>query len=262
LSERLQAIKQKRETVGTAGVQRETKTPAVTASKPKGPSLVVTPQAKLLEKPPIRKTAQKPPTPPPRQKPLQPMPSGQFAAKQSSKRIESHEIQKLIDNAVSRQSSAVNTSSPVGEAPGSARRPIVDHEGKLILLSRTLSGLVDLICVVLCTGVFIIAADFFSGILVLDSTSLIGFSVLFLMTYFVYSIFFLASSSQTLGMMITDLRVVGVERKRPSLRQILGRCCGHLVSLLGLGIGLLWSLFNRESLCFHDWISGTHVIRL
>ena len=44
------------------------------------------------------------------------------------------------------------------------RTPTATREGKLILLSRTLSGLVDLLIVVLCTGVFIIAADYFSGI--------------------------------------------------------------------------------------------------
>ena len=137
-----------------------------------------------------------------------------------------------------------------------------DDEGKLILLSRTLSGLVDLIIVLLCSGVCIIAADFFSGIIALDTVSYLIYSVLFLLTYFFYSIFFLAASSQTIGMMITDLRVVDADGGRPSISQLLRRGFGHLASLLVLGLGLLWSLFDRESQCFHDRISDTRVIRL
>ena len=87
-------------------------------------------------------------------------------------------------------------------------------------------------------------------------------AALFLLIYFLYSIFFLASSNQTLGMMITDLRVVGSDERRPLMRQLVGRCFGFLLSFFGLGIGLLWSLFNRESLCFHDRISHTRVIRI
>jgi hypothetical protein len=61
--------------------------------------------------------------------------------------------------------------------------------------------------------------------------------------------------------MITDLRVVGIDQKRPSLRQLMYRCCGYLGSLFGLGIGLLLSLFNQENLCLHDRLSRTRVIR-
>jgi uncharacterized RDD family membrane protein YckC len=193
---------------------------------------------------------------------LQPLEPESSAAKPALKTTDPQEIQRLIDNIVSRQSSTTNAPVPVAEAPVSAPDSFADHEGKLILLSRTLSGLVDLIVVVLGTGGFILAADFFSGIIALDSISLVNFSLLFLLTYFIYSIFFLATSGQTVGMMITDLRVVGVEDRRPSLRQLLSRCCSYLASLLGLGIGLLWSLFNQKSLCFQDRFSNTRVVRI
>jgi uncharacterized RDD family membrane protein YckC len=91
--------------------------------------------------------------------------------------------------------------------------------------------------------------------------SLILFSVLFLLNFFLYSLFFLSSSNQTIGMMITDLRVIGRGERRPTLGQLLRLCCGYLVSLFGLGIGLLSGLFDRGNLCFHDHISGTYVAR-
>ena len=147
-------------------------------------------------------------------------------------------------------------------SPSYVPAPVPDQEGKLILLSRTLSGLVDLLIVVFCTGAFIVAADYFSGIIALDPISLILFFVLFLLSFFLYSLFFLAASNQTIGMMITDLRVVGADSKRPSLGQLVRRCCGYFASLFFLGIGLVSALFDRGSLCFHDRISGTRVVRI
>ena len=110
---------------------------------------------------------------------------------------------------------ASRLNQPAPDATGGFSDPRMelpsDDEGKLILLSRTLSGLVDLIIVLLCSGVCIIAADFFSGIIALDTISYLIFSVLFLLIYFFYSLFFLAASNQTIGMMITDLRVVDAD---------------------------------------------------
>jgi uncharacterized RDD family membrane protein YckC len=140
--------------------------------------------------------------------------------------------------------------------------PGPDQEGKLILLSRTLSGLVDWIVIAFCTGAFIVAADYFSGIIALDRISLLLFFALFLLNYFLYSLFFLAASNQTIGMMITDLRVVGVANNRPSLGQLARRCCGYFMSVCFVGIGLVSALFDRGSLCFHDRISGTRVVRI
>jgi uncharacterized RDD family membrane protein YckC len=137
-----------------------------------------------------------------------------------------------------------------------------EGEGRLILLSRTLSGLIDLIIMSLSAIILIIAADFFSGIITLDSLSIISYSVLFLLVYFLYSLFFIGISNQTVGMMITDLRVIsGVDEKRPHMRQILVRCCIYLVSFLCLGIGLLWALFDSENRCFHDILTDTRVVR-
>jgi uncharacterized RDD family membrane protein YckC len=180
-----------------------------------------------------------------------------FPVKPEPKFADRQEVSSLIDSVVSGQSVHADMN-----APTSVQEPPRDDDGKLILLSRTLSGLIDLIFIVLCTGVFIISADYFSGIVVLDFASLVDYALLFLLTYFLYSLFFLAASNQTIGMMITDLRVLGIDEQRPSMVQLFSRCSGYLLSVLGLGIGLLWSLFDRDSLCFHDRLSRTHIIRI
>jgi uncharacterized RDD family membrane protein YckC len=264
LSERLQAIKQKRETSGMAIPKAQMEHSALPASGSQTQAVAssVTPAAKPAEKVTVRKPAPKPSVTIPRQKTLQPLEPESTTPKPATKSTDPQEIQKLIDSVVSRQAPAAgNPAGGPAEDYGATHECIADDEGKLILLSRTLSGLIDLICIVLCTGIFILVVDSRYGI-VQDSSSWVDFSVLFLLTYFVYSLFFLAASNQTIGMMITNLRVAGVDRKRPSFTQLIARCCCYLISLLAAGIGLLWSLFNRKSLCLHDRLSHTIVIRV
>jgi uncharacterized RDD family membrane protein YckC len=263
LSKRLQAIKQKREAMGLSKKSGRAENdlsfqaPRTTVEQ----SPIITP-ARFIEGPPLRKPAQKPRSPIPRQKTLQPIEHETSAEKLSAKSKDPREIQNLIDDAVSRKSSQPSEFSAFGGIYNSTESQPQEYEGKLILLSRTLCGLVDLIIVMVCTGMLILAADFFSGIISLDAISYLCFSVLFLMTYFFYSLFFLAATNQTIGMMITDLRVVGAYDERPSFRQLMRRCWAYLLSLFGLGFGLFWGLFDRESLCFHDRISDTRVERL
>jgi uncharacterized RDD family membrane protein YckC len=265
LSQRLQEIRQKKEAMGADATLAGKKTASLPVSPNMAPSQPAPRPTSFVEKPPARKAVQKPRTPPPRQKTLQPLDQSSNASVPPTKGTDPQDVQRLIDNAVSRQSASdlpKTPPAPFSKISGSMLESLANRDDKLILLSRTLSGLVDLICVVLFTGVFIIAADFFSGIIVLDSISLIDIAALFLLTYFVYSLFFLGSSGQTIGMMITDLRVIGANGVRPGLHQLLSRCGLYLVSFFAMGIGLLWSLFNPESLCLHDKISGTRVKRV
>lgn len=212
----------------------------------------------------------------------QPPPHGQTISKVPSTKAESHparderlspagqttppadssEVKKLIDNVVIRRIIAPSTKS--SEIVPAERRTLslTKYEDKLTLLSRAFSGMVDLIIIALCVGAFIFAIDAFSGIVVVDTFSWINYCLLFLATYFVYSLFFLGTIGQTVGMMMTDLRVVDGQKKPPLIRQILGRLSSFIPSLLVFGVGLIWGIFDRESRCLHDRLSGTYVIRI
>jgi uncharacterized RDD family membrane protein YckC len=262
LSERLQAIRQRRENADLSG--RTTREAAASIST-RRISVVpppVIPSVRVPEDVPLRKPVPKPLTPIPRQRTLEPIPQEPSAHNAQTRPADSLDIRSLIDNAISKKSLPAEEHEDHVGFFEFAESQFPENEGKLILLSRTLCGLVDLIIVLVSTGGLILAADFFSGIIVLDAVSYMYFALLFLLTYFSYSLFFLAASSQTIGMMITDLRVVGVYHERPSFRQLFQRCWGFLLSLLGWGFGLIWGLFDRESLCFHDRISDTQIIRM
>jgi uncharacterized RDD family membrane protein YckC len=101
-----------------------------------------------------------------------------------------------------------------------------------------------------------------AGITVFDSRSAFHYSLLLVGIFLVYSLFFLGTANQTIGMMITNLRVVGKIGNRPTFSRLVIRCIAYLVSLLGLGLGLILGFFDSDSNCLQDKLSQTHVVRL
>jgi uncharacterized RDD family membrane protein YckC len=69
--------------------------------------------------------------------------------------------------------------------------------------------------------------------------------------------------SSTLGQIVLNLRV-----QKPDGSSLVGdyssaliRALSSLLSLIPLGLGFIWILFNREHEAWHDKISGTHVVQ-
>jgi uncharacterized RDD family membrane protein YckC len=281
LSRRLQEIKQKRE--GGEGEDQ----PISSESRNAAPKPAPIPPAPQIARAPAQNsrppsaTPRKPPAPPGRQ----PVPGRiqsrekppertlfdlpireKFESKPVQTKMEGRsgnaaeqETRNLIDSAVVRPGRIPGSRAPAGDLE-ETQAPF--YSDKLILLSRTLSGLVDLIIIFLCTGAFILCADLFSGIDYIDTVSLIDYLALLLAIHFVYSVFFLRASSQTIGMMITDLRVAAKDGRRPGIVQILTRCSTFLLSVVTVGVGLLWGIFDRETRCLHDLVSDTQVLRI
>jgi uncharacterized RDD family membrane protein YckC len=119
----------------------------------------------------------------------------------------------------------------------------------------------DILIVLLTTVVLIFAASFFSGIRIMESGNFIFYALVFLLVYFAYSLLFLGLSNQTIGMMMSDLQVVGPDEKRPQIGRVLARCFGFLLSVVCVGVGLIWALFDRDRQCLHDRLSKTRVVR-
>jgi uncharacterized RDD family membrane protein YckC len=177
----------------------------------------------------------------------------------ASPKISTLEVTRLIDNILSRQSVQPESHSLPSHPPAGTAAM---QQSKLILVSRTLAGMVDWIIIVLCAGATILAADSASGIDFVDKFTLAMFAVLLLAIFWVYSLFFLSTANQTIGMMFTDLRVADRTERRPSIKQVLLRCLGYLLSVSLFGVGLAWAVFDRESRCLHDRLSGTQVRRI
>jgi uncharacterized RDD family membrane protein YckC len=67
-------------------------------------------------------------------------------------------------------------------------------------------------------------------------------------------------TGQTIGMAVAGLRVVRTDGRPLRLRHALLRLIGLGISLLVLGIGLLWSAIDRNRQGWHDKLGNTYVI--
>lgn len=74
--------------------------------------------------------------------------------------------------------------------------------------------------------------------------------------------FFWKRGGQTVGMRAWRLKLVAIKGGAPGHGQILIRIALGPLSLLCLGLGYLYCLFNRDRLALHDIISGTRLISL
>ena len=128
-----------------------------------------------------------------------------------------------------------------------------------ILLSRMLSGLIDVVTAVVAGGSTVLVASLATGAGVMSETllrdTLMTAGVFFLFS----STFLLYLSGQTLGMLATELSLVAEAQKRPRLSDIVLRVLSFLAVMASLA-GLLWALFDRRQLCWHDHLSKTRVV--
>ena len=70
-----------------------------------------------------------------------------------------------------------------------------------------------------------------------------------------------AVSSQTLGMMLTGMRIVRVDGRDAKVAVIVLRnTLGYLITLLTLGLGFFVAALNRRGRTLHDMIAGTVVV--
>ena len=71
---------------------------------------------------------------------------------------------------------------------------------------------------------------------------------------------FWSRSGRTLGMQSWRLQLETREGQVPSFARASLRFLASLVSLLPLGLGFLWQLWDPQRLTWHDRISGTHIV--
>lgn len=65
---------------------------------------------------------------------------------------------------------------------------------------------------------------------------------------------------QTLAMKTWKLKLVAADGSRPSLARLLVRYCLAWPSLGFFGVGLVWSVFDRQRQFLHDRLAGTRIV--
>ncbi len=77
-----------------------------------------------------------------------------------------------------------------------------------------------------------------------------------------YYVLLIGLQGQTVGKMALRIRVIDVRGNAPGVwRAILREVLGKLVSTVGLLLGYLWIIWDREKRGWHDYIAGTWVVR-
>src|SRR5690606_35106686 len=76
-----------------------------------------------------------------------------------------------------------------------------------------------------------------------------------------YAVLAWRRGGQTLGMKPWRLRVVGADGRPATVRRLWLRYAVATLSLAGAGLGLLWSLVDRERRGLHDVVAGTLLVR-
>lgn len=69
-------------------------------------------------------------------------------------------------------------------------------------------------------------------------------------------------SGQTLGMQVWSIRVQNADGSSISLWQALLRFVVSIASLLCVGLGFIWSLFDKQQRSWHDIYSDTQLVRI
>jgi uncharacterized RDD family membrane protein YckC len=67
---------------------------------------------------------------------------------------------------------------------------------------------------------------------------------------------------QTLGKMVTGIKVIRTDSSSPDITHSVRRFLGLMLSVAILGIGLLWIAFDSRKQGIHDKIADTYVVKL
>jgi uncharacterized RDD family membrane protein YckC len=128
---------------------------------------------------------------------------------------------------------------------------------------RTGAFLIDYILILLIPVVSLLLAKMMSGDTASSLTDALGSTgwlimLLFILTNFVI---FPILNGQTVGKMLTGLRIVRMDGKpaAPAM-MILRHFVGYPLTLLTLGLGYFIAALNRNGRALHDYIAGTTVV--
>jgi uncharacterized RDD family membrane protein YckC len=75
-----------------------------------------------------------------------------------------------------------------------------------------------------------------------------------------YFVLFWAAVGQTPGMGLLGIKIVRPNGKPPSFWRSLARYFGYILSLICLGLGFIWILFDAKRQGWFDKIAGTYVV--
>jgi uncharacterized RDD family membrane protein YckC len=124
---------------------------------------------------------------------------------------------------------------------------------------RVLAGVVDVSVVAIAVAVFVAVAYKILAGPPLTKPLVLGIWAATVVLWSTYHYLFVVHSGSTLGMLAARLSMRTFAGKSPTLRQRRNRIVGFYLSVLSLGMGLMWAFVDVDELCWHDRLSGTYL---
>jgi uncharacterized RDD family membrane protein YckC len=149
----------------------------------------------------------------------------------------------------------------VSEPETSEAIPVEEfYDDRAPFMKRIAGGLIDLVVVAFASSPFAAIIELTNGNWA-DWRVIASMSGIVLAVMFLYLTASTALAGRTWGMSLVSLRAVDAETGLPpTTKQSVGRALLYVVSLITLGLGLLYALFDAEGRAVHDHLSGTAVV--
>ncbi|HKA17241.1 MAG TPA: RDD family protein [Blastocatellia bacterium] len=129
------------------------------------------------------------------------------------------------------------------------------------VITHAVIGLVDLIALAVSSSPFLALVRISDVSFSLSKTRLASGIIVGFIAFF-YLALTQCLCGKTFGMMLTNTRIVdATEYKTPSISQSLVRTGGYFIAAVPALIGFLWAAINRKHRGWHDYVSGTVVVR-
>jgi uncharacterized RDD family membrane protein YckC len=90
-------------------------------------------------------------------------------------------------------------------------------------------------------------------------TTELGAAIALALIFMLYQALFFTFGEATPGMKYAHLSLCTFDDQRPTRAQLRGRFGALLLSLLPVGLGVAWIIFDEEHLSWHDRLSGTYL---
>lgn len=169
-------------------------------------------------------------------------------SKVQSKRV----LPEIVDEGQTAQAGEELIDAAISEELYDDRAPVV---------SRIAGSAIDLLVVAFASSPFAAIIELTNGNWS-DWRVVASMGGIVLVVMFLYLTASTALAGRTWGMSLTSLRAVDADTGLPpTTKQSVGRAILYIASLLTLGLGLLYALFDAEGRTVHDHLSGTAVVR-
>ena len=135
------------------------------------------------------------------------------------------------------------------------------YDDRAPVLSRIAGSAIDMLVVAFASSPFAAIIELTNGNWG-DWRVMASMGGIVLVVMFLYLTAATALAGRTWGMSLVALRAVDADTGLlPTTRQSIGRAILYILSLLTLGLGILYALFDAEGRTAHDHLSGTAVVR-